>query len=303
MPVQTLLSMTQEILSAMSSDEVNSIGDTTESLQVATIIKRKYFDIVSRSSLPEHDQLIQLTSSDNPSVPVIMYVPSEVNSIQWIKYFDSNTFNGDTPNTFEHSLNTDIRSSSVTSTPPAPPGYKYVTVLPIEQFIDYVNKFNTSESNVDTFTFSDAANNFPGSYIFNYKDNVQPRFCTIIGNLYVIFDSYDNTVDDTLQTSKTMCFGQVAPAFSMTDSFIPRLDDKQFPLLLNEAKSLAFYELKQMPHAKADTEIKRQWSTVQKSKSVTNKPTYFDQLPNFGRSFGLRYGFRNSPLNGPGNST
>src|SRR5882672_11876334 len=90
MTTQTLLDMTQEILSAMSSDEVNSIGDTTESLQVATIIKRKYFDIVSRSALPEHDQLIQLTSSGDTALPVLMYVPVEVNNIKWIKYFDTN---------------------------------------------------------------------------------------------------------------------------------------------------------------------------------------------------------------------
>ena len=51
----TLLEMTQDILSNMSSDEVNSISDTPESLQVATIIKQKYYDIVSRGDLPEHN--------------------------------------------------------------------------------------------------------------------------------------------------------------------------------------------------------------------------------------------------------
>lgn len=259
MPSQTLLEMTQEILSSMSSDEVNSIGDTTESTQVATIIKRKYFDIVSRSSLPEHDQLIQLTPSDDTTKPVLMYVPDEVNRIEWIKYYNSNTANGNTP------------------------GYIYVTVLPIQQFIDYVNGYNPAESNTGSFVFTDKQNNFPGTYTFYYKKDAQPRFCTVIGNWYVIFDSFDKTVDDTLQSSKTMCFGQVAPAFRMEDDFIPRLDDKQFPLLLNEAKALAFYELKQMPHAKAEQEIKRQWSSVQKNKSVANKPSYLDQLPNFGR--------------------
>lgn len=282
MTTQTLLDMTQEILSSMSSDEVNSIGDTTESMQVATIIKRKYFDIIGRSSLPEHNQLIQLTSSTDPSAPVLMYVPAEVNSIKWIKYFDTNIFDGASPNTFEHDVNTDIHptgGSSATRTP----GYQYVTILPIEQFIDMVNHFNPDDTNVDTFTFTDAANLFPGNFSFYYKNNVQPLYCTVIGNKYVIFDAFDNTQDDTLQTSKTMCFGQVAPAFQMVDSFIPRLDDKEFPLLLNEAKALAFYELKQVPHQKAEQEIKRQWSSVSKNKSVDNKPSYFNQLPDYGR--------------------
>lgn len=288
--------MTQEILSHLSSDEVNSISDTTESLQVATIIKRKYFDIVARSALPEQDQLLQLTPSNDADRPVLMYVPDEVNSIQWIKYFDSNILDGSTPNTFQHDLNVDLEPNG-TNLANSAPGYQYVTILPVQQFIDYVNRYNPEESNVGTFIFTDAANSFPGNYTFYYKDNAQPRFCTIIGNLYVIFDSFDSSQDTTLQASKTMCYGQVAPAFRMEDDFIPRIDDKQFPLLVNEALALAYYELKQTPHAKAEQEIKRQWSTVQKNKSVNNKPSYFDQLPNFGRSFGMRYGFKKSPLN------
>lgn len=282
MPSQTLLDMTQEILSSLSSDEVNSIGDTTESMQVATIIKRKYFDIVARSGLPEHNQLIQLTPSNDIDKPVLMYVPEEVNTVEWIKYFDSNTFDGTTPNTYQHDLNTDIQSTSGGSTNTTP-GYLYVTILPIRQFLDMVNRYNPEDDTTSTFTFTDPINGSPGVYTFYYKNNTQPRFCTIISNLYVIFDSFDSTQDDTLQASKTLCFGQVAPAFRMEDSFIPRIDDKEFPLLLNEAKALAFYELKQMPHAKAEQEAKRQWSSVQRNKAVNNQPSYLEALPNFGR--------------------
>src|SRR5258706_9483056 len=117
---QTLLDMTQEILSAMSSDEVNSIGDTTESMQVATIIKRKYFDIVGRAGLPEHNQTIQLTPSNDITQPTVMYVPSEVNRIDWIKYQDTSVVGQD--------------------------NYKYVTILPIEQFIDMIGSFDPTGS-------------------------------------------------------------------------------------------------------------------------------------------------------------
>lgn len=249
--------MTQEILSNMSSDEVNSIGDTTESLQVATIIKRSYFDIVSRLHTPEHNQLIQLTPSNDNTKPVLMYVPTEVDKIEWIKYFDDSII--DSPN------------------------YVYVTQLPIQQFLDMINSYNPTESNVASFVFNDTSNNYPSSYTFYYKNDLQPRFCTIISNQYVIFDSYDAAQDSTLQSSKTMCFGQVSPQFLMEDNFIPDLDDKEFPLLVNSAKALAFYELKQMPHAKAEQEVKRQWSSVQKNKSVNDIPSSFDRLPDFGR--------------------
>ena len=87
--VSTLLDMTQEVASALSSDEVNSIGDTTESLQIAQIIKRKTLDIWARTHLPERDQLIQLIPSNDPDFPVLMTVPENVTDIQWIKYFNS----------------------------------------------------------------------------------------------------------------------------------------------------------------------------------------------------------------------
>ena len=39
----TLLDITQSILSAMDSDYANSIGDTVEAEQVATIVKETYY--------------------------------------------------------------------------------------------------------------------------------------------------------------------------------------------------------------------------------------------------------------------
>lgn len=259
----TLLDLTQNILSRMSSDEVNSIGDTTESQQVTNIIKNKYFDIINRVKLPEHEQLVQLNPSLDIISPVLMYVPDGIADLKWIKYFDSNT---DTNN--------------------VAPGYLYVNIVPIEQFIDMVNSFNTSESNVQSFTFSDASNNYPGNYTFYYKNDRQPKYCTVLSNLYVIFDSYNRDIDTTLQTSKSMAWGRIIPFWSNVDSFIPDLAEEQFQLLLNEATALAFYELKQQPHQLAMQEANRGWSSVQKNKGIVNKPTYFDALPNYGRRSG-----------------
>lgn len=279
----TLLDMTQNILSRMSSDEVNSIGDTSESLQVANIIKNKYFDIVSRVDLPEHDQLIQLDPSIDGDRPVLMYIPNGVAEIKWLKYFDSSTTAG--VDVSDHDINVDLEDNSGSGVNP-PAGYTYVTILPVTQFIDMVNKFNPEESDVESFTFEDTSNNYPSNYTFYYKNQQQPRFCTIISNYYVIFDAYDNTQDTTLQASKTMTLGRIVPFFEMEDNFVPNLAEEQFQLLVNEATALAFYELKQQPHALATQEARRGWSTVQKRKAVIDRPTYFDAIPNFGRKGG-----------------
>lgn len=276
----TLLKMTQDILSRMSSDEVNSISDTTESLQVAGIIRNKYFDILTRVPLPEQEMLLQLDPSLDGTMPVLMYVPDGVVNLKWIKYFDSNVLDGSSTGSFQHDLNTDI-TDTAGGFSSVPPGYLDVTILPNRTFINLVNRFNLSDSHVASFNFTDQS---PGkSFVFNYRTDRQPRHCTIIKNKFVIFDSYDNTQDSTLQASKTMFFGQVEPIFLMSDSFTPDLAEEQFPLLFNEALAVAFFELKQQPHQLALQETKRGWSTVQKNKAVTNRPTYFDELPNFGR--------------------
>ena len=50
MAKMTLLEMTQNILSAMDSDAVNSIGDTVESLQVADVIVETYYELFANVS-------------------------------------------------------------------------------------------------------------------------------------------------------------------------------------------------------------------------------------------------------------
>lgn len=275
----TNLEMTQSILSSLGSDEVNSVSDTTESLQVLEILRQTYFNIVNRLDLPNHTQLIQLDPSLDSTVPVLMYIPDGISKIEWLKYFNTNIINESSAG--GHDINVDITPSGNTTT--AVPGYEYVTILPVTQFIEMVNSFNPSETNVKTFTFADNSNNYNGSYTFYYKNNKQPQFCTILSNHYVIFDGYDNTQDSTLQGSKTMALGEVTPLFQMTDTFIPNLGEEQFQLLLNEAKSLAFFELKQSAHPKAEQAAKRGWSAVQRDKAIVERPTYFKQLPNFGR--------------------
>lgn len=253
---RTLLDMTQSILSALDSDEVNSISDTTESLQVAEVIRTSYFNIVSRTNLPEHKQVFQLDASLDNALPCLMYRPSTVNRVDWIKYQDESQDDQ----------------------------YTYVTMVPIEQFMDMTTNLNIDETNVESMTITVGGE----SFTFKYQNDRQPTYCTVIKNSYIIFDAFNQTYDTTLQKSKTMCFGEILPVFTLDDDFIPDLDDQQFPLLLNEAKSLAFLELKQMEHPKAEREVKRQWSSLQRMKGMADVPSAFDSFANFGRR-GSRY--------------
>lgn len=251
----TLLDLTQTILSSMDSDEVNSISDTPESLQVATCIRSTYFDIINRANLEEHYSLITLNASGDGSKPTLMTMPTTVADLQWLKY-DCATV--DDP---------EINMQDLTYIEP-------------KEFLDRMYSLDESETNVGTFihTFDNG-----DEVKFLYTNDNAPSTYTVFDDYTFIFDSYDAAMDSTLQKAKTLGRARNTINWSMTDSFIPDLDETQFPLLLNEAKSLAWLELKQLPHQKAEVFARRGWTSVQKNKINTSDERDFDRLPYFGR--------------------
>ena len=247
----SLIELTQDILSSLDSDEVGSINDTTESLQVSKIIRSAYFNIIARANLPKHHNIFSLVVAGDSTQPVLMRRPDNVSRIDWVKY--------------EKSIVAD------------PDSFSYVTILPLQQFTDMMHQLNVDETTVDFLDFPVSGINF------YFRNDKQPDFCTIVDNYYVVFDSWNKVVDvTTLDATKTLCFGLTIPTFTMSDSFIPDIDENQFPLLLNEAKSLAFLELKQVANDHAIRESKRQWNSLQKNKELS-RASSFDQLPYFGR--------------------
>lgn len=238
----------------MDSDAVNSINDSVESLQVATVIRTVYFDMISRANLPEHYSLITLDASTDSSKPILMTVPSTVAEIKWLKYNNETT------------TDTDIRM-------------EIVEYLPLPEFLERMDSISESDTNVETFTHTIGAD----TYTFLYRNDKHPQYYTTFDDNTLIFDSYDNTVDATLQKSKTRAYGRLVIPFTMSDTFTPDLDESQFTLLLNEAKALAWAELKQSPHPKAELNARRAWTNLQKHKNSTEVQSDFDQLPYFGR--------------------
>lgn len=243
----TLLDMTQIILSSLDSDEVDTIGATVESRQVAEVIRTAYFNILARADLPEHDKLTTLNASLDVTKPTLMIKPENLRKVYWIKY---NIFEG---------TGTD---------------YDFVTIMPLEQFMQQSYNSSYTDPAIGSFELE--------GHTFFYKNDRRPTYCTLISDKYFVFDAYNAAEDSTLQESKIMVFGEVVPIFTMEDSFVPDMDERQFQLLLNEAKALAFYELKQTTHELANREATRQWRSMQRTKHVV-RPSAMDDFANFGR--------------------
>lgn len=250
----TLLDMTQTILSSMDSDEVNSISDTPESLQVAYVIRSCYFDIVSRNGLPEHFDVSSLDASGDNLKPVLMSMKSDTSRVSWVKY---NTASTEEP---------EIQMRDI----------KYV---PLTDFLQDMYELDETDTRVGKFIHIVNGTEFPILYL---NDKAPQRYTTF-DDRTLIFDSYDNTVDTTLQSSKSLVYARKVIPFTMSDNFMPDLDEPQFALLLNESKAMAWLELKQSAHPKAEQNAQRGWVRLQKTQDGVKKTSLFDQLPNYGR--------------------
>lgn len=246
--------MVDIILSAMDSDEVNSISDTVESNQVALLLKTVFYDCASDLSLPEHHTLLELEASGSTDRPTLMTLPSTAVNVKWIKY--------------------DAKEDGDTTS-----NYKSLTYLPFEDFLLRQLSLREWTEDVGQMTFTQNGESFE----MMYRTDVAPTYYTTTNDNQVIFDSYDSEVDDTLQKSKTMAFGTVYSTFTLSDNFTPDLNPQQFSYYLNKAKARAFSELKQVTNQEAAGEARRQKIAHQARMRSTPDLTEFQKAPKYGR--------------------
>ncbi len=255
MAKMTLLEMTQDILSDMDSDEVNSINDSVESLQVAQIIKTTYYNIIDGRDYDFLYELFQLDSSGTTSRPTHMKLPENIIDLKYVKY--------------------NTRKSTDTKDK-----YLKIKYLNPEDFMEMVDRRDSSKSDVTVITDTTGIS-------INIINDKAPEYFTSFDDEYLVFDSHDAVVDSTLQNSKSQCHGKRSVAFTLLDNFTPDLPVQMFSYLLAEAKSTAFVTLKQMPNAKAE-----QVSNSQKRRMSQDAWRLKNgiEYPNYGRSVRVKKG-------------
>ena len=115
---------------------------------------------------------------------------------------------------------------------------------------------------------------------YKIQTNRDPSYYTSFDEDYLVFDSYDSTVDSVLQSSKSQAKMYIEPDFTISDTFVPDIPIQMFPQLLAEAKSTAFAHIKQMPSQKAEQRATRQRRRLSTQGRVNNGIKY----PNYGRN-------------------
>lgn len=232
---RTLLELVQSILSSLDGEEVNTISDTVESQQIVEFIKSSYNEIVASANLPQQYSPFQLDSSTNPNQPVVMTIPANINDVRWIKY----------------NKTTELDNR----------GFQDVEFQPLEDFLRIMYS-KVGLDNVDSLSLSLSTGNFK----FYFYNNKMPDCYTVLQDNILVFDSYDSSVETTLQSVNTSCFGEVSPVFIERDDFVLNLTPNEFALLENEAKSQAFVEQKQTTNPKAEKRARQGWIRTQREK-------------------------------------
>jgi hypothetical protein len=234
---RTLLEMVQSILNDMDSEAVNSINDSVEAQQIASVIEDVYYNIVAARNIPEHQQLLKMTSLSSSVRPTHFQYPTNTREIVSLAY------NTDTQGKINFQEMYFVEPMDFLSRMP----YNLSTGVLV---VPDVN------SNISLTVFSDR----------------MPTYYTSFDDLHVVLNAYDASIDTTLQESKTRAYGTVYPTFTIADSFAPDLDDTMLPYLLAEAKSTCFSLYKSGSDPKIEQAARRLKSFVQNDMYRTKRP-------------------------------
>lgn len=223
---KTLLQIVRAILSEMDSDDVNSIQDTTEALQVADIVRGCFEEMMANRNWPGQRKLTQIDHSGDPNKPTHLKLPEGCRELVFFRY-DKTKDPG----------NVVLLQDVV---------YKYP-----DEFLRMTSARNQGTPNTQVVT------DYGGTQLVVIT-NSPPTYWTSFDDTYIVCDSYDSAIETALQKPKTQALLYSVSPWVHEDDAVPDLPEDAFPALIEESKSTAFFVLKQMANEKAEQKATRQ---------------------------------------------
>lgn len=244
---RTLIEMVQDILSALDAEEVNSIDDTIEATQIASIIKNCYLNLATTRNWAGQRRLLSFNHSATLERPTHIKSPENIKEMLVFKY---------------NVAKTDDRME-----------YREVVYREPDVFLRLTSSRGVDTPNTRIITDV-------GGTPLVIITNKAPSYWTTFDDTYIVCDSFDSQIDDALKASKTQALAFMYPEFVMVDDHVPQMPAEAFPALFNEAKSVAFVEIKQVANQKAEQEATRQHTWLSRNDySLKGGVRY----PNYGR--------------------
>lgn len=228
MALKTVLEITQDILNDIDGDEVNSISDTVESLQIANIIRSTYEGMSANRNWPYQKKLSQLEGLSDTSRPSHMRIADDVKELFDISY----------------DKRKDVSDKTL---------FLIVRYLEPDVFLVTLNSRDSKSDKIQTVIDTNGAT-------LLIRNNIAPTFWTSFDDKDIVFDSFNNVMDTTLQKSKTQVLAFIEQPFVMADDAVPPIPSEAFPALIAEAKATAAFVINQIVNSKAEKNSRKQSS-------------------------------------------
>lgn len=258
MAQKTVLQYVQAALNVMDSDEVDSIGDTTEATQVAELLLDIYFELVNRQEWSFLKGALLVTSAGDTAAPTKLSLPENCKRVKVLKY------NIDTSGGYQS---------------------RDLKYLSPELFL---MRFSTNSSDGNRLLVNPAEN-----LHFYVMTTQMPSFWTSFDDEHIWCDAYDSSIESTLTTAKIGSWGDRIPTFNVEDTFVPFLPDHMIPLLQHTLNQAAMQTFKQMDSKMDEIRVRRQTGQARRAESrITRKSYYWNQFGRRGQGANLGSGRR-----------
>ena len=212
----TLLQVINYYMDHTDGFRISTIDDGIESQQVASIAEKVFYDlnndVFGNSQL---ESLIQLDALADSTKPNYLQLPDDAADIKH--------------DAVMYDISTDVAEIEM----------KEIVYLPPFDFLALIGTKKASTTNQVVTDF--------GGYRMTIDNDTAPQYYTSFDDEYLIFDSFDSTVDSTLQSSKSGIITQLQRAFTQSDTYVIDFPEWFHTTYLNTVMSEASAALREEP--------------------------------------------------------
>ena len=195
---------------------ISTIDDGIESQQVASIAEKVFYDLNNDIFGSNHlESLVQLEALADSTKPNYLRLPDEASSIKH--------------DAVMYDISSDVANIEMKE-------IEYLTPL---DFLELIGKKKASTTNQIVTDF--------GGYRMTIDNDAAPQYYTSFNDEHLVFDSFDSTVDSTLQSSKSGVITQLQRSFTQSDTYVIDFPEWFHTTYLNQVMAEASAALREEP--------------------------------------------------------
>lgn len=240
MSTLTVLQIVNKYLDRVDGFPVDSINDSDEAIQAASIIEDVYYRVVDKfQGMQSKTQIDTLEPSLDTDLPALMKLKRAYKRVHYSK------------------INYNIDEDG---------GVKWQSVkfLSPEDFLTFTNGRSTKASNVQVMRVNDVP--------ILIRNDKHPEFCTTFNDSDIIFDSFKLSVDTTLQEDKTQIIAEGSDVFLLEDTFEIPLPDHMHSGFLDLCLMECMENLRDIQRPSIVNNARRFWVNLQQDQKRIGNP-------------------------------